>query len=172
MDIKLSNQLGRTPSVKEISEALGGEKTGYSTKKISDLRKIYSNAANLDKSVKTDDDSHLEDFIRDDTYVSPKVRLEKEMANQETRKIIQQNLTPDEEIIIFLKRGMRLEASCVEKYLINNYEVREYSYDEIAKILNYTKEKVRQIESKAMRKLKTPAKILTLQKFMNESNEN
>jgi RNA polymerase primary sigma factor len=149
---ELTNNLGRSPSVVELSKALGGAAKGYTPQKISNLKKILSNPVSLEKSIKTDVDSQFSNFVKDTSSISPEKNVETELRNQKVREAIGRNLTIEEEEVINMRHAM------------GEYPV-VLSLDEVARKLKTTKEKVRQIEAKAIRKLRHPSKSGDLASF-------
>lgn len=144
-ELELQNELGRNPTNSELEVALNKDKTikkgDYSAQKIAALKKITSNPVSLEKSISTDEDSHIEDFIKDNNSVGVDRQISSENFNSIFLKQMHQVLTEEEEEVICMRYG------------INHYKI-PMSLEQIAKHLGITKEKARQIEQKAIRKMR------------------
>jgi RNA polymerase primary sigma factor len=154
---ELFNELGRSPTIQEISIALGGKEKGYEVNKISNLKKITSKPVSLEKPVKTDDESHFADFISDNSTVSVERSIENEMKYEELYKLMQLLLTPEEDQILCMRMGLKSYTNSL-------------SLEDIAKSLKASKEKIRQIENRALRKLKQHANNSVLLRETNSDD--
>jgi RNA polymerase primary sigma factor len=133
--------LGREPRTEEIAKKLG-----VSTRKVEDVLEVIQDPINLQTPV-GDDDSTLEDFIGDSTGLSPYLKAEKQMLSVEILKVLH-TLSPKEEMVVKMRFGIGSD--------------RNHTLDEVGRHLSITRERVRQIEANAMRKLKHPHRLKTL----------
>jgi RNA polymerase primary sigma factor len=143
---ELIPQLGREPSKKEIAKTLG-----VSTEKIEEVLRATKNPIPLETPV-GDDDSQLQDFISDTNALSPYSDSEKKELTDKILMILQ-TLEPREEQIIRMRFGIGMD--------------KDYTLEEIGKNLSITRERVRQVEAKAMRKLKHRNTQRALRVLMN-----
>jgi RNA polymerase primary sigma factor len=132
---ELKPLLGREPSKEEIAERLA-----VSTGKIEEVFKAIQDPIALQTPV-GDEDAKLEDFISDKDSPSPYSNTERNNVTEQIIRVLY-TLTPKEEKIIRMRFGIECE--------------KDYTLEEIGKHLSITRERVRQIESKALRKLKHP----------------
>jgi len=132
---ELKPLLGREPSKEEIAERLA-----VSTGKIEEVFKAIQDPIALQTPV-GDEDTKLEDFISDKDSPSPYSNTERNNVTEQIIRVLY-TLTPKEEKIIRMRFGIECE--------------KDYTLEEIGKHLSITRERVRQIESKALRKLKHP----------------
>jgi len=143
---ELIPQLGREPSKKEIAKTLG-----VSTEKIEEVFRAIQNPIPLETPV-GDDDSQLQDFISDTNTRSPYSDAEKKELTDNILMILR-TLEPREEQIIKMRFGIGMD--------------KDYTLEEIGKNLSITRERVRQVEAKAMRKLKHRRTQRALETLMN-----
>jgi RNA polymerase primary sigma factor len=136
---RMVQELGREPTDEEIAE-----ETGYSADKIRKILKIAQEPISLETPV-GDDDSHLRDFLEDDKTVSPpeivsQINLKEQLAN------ILASLTEREARVIEMRFGL--------------VDGNEHTLEEVGQEFQVTRERIRQIEAKALRKLKKKSKKL------------
>jgi RNA polymerase primary sigma factor len=143
---ELIPQLGREPSKKEIAKELG-----VSTEKIEEVFMAIKNPVPLETPV-GDDDSQLQDFISDTDTLSPYDESEKKELTDNILMILH-TLEPREEQIIRMRFGIGMD--------------KDYTLEEIGEKLSITRERVRQVEAKAMRKLKHIHTQRALKNLMN-----
>ncbi len=136
---RLVQELGREPTEEEIA----GE-TGYTAEKIRKILKIAQEPISLETPV-GDDDSHLRDFLEDDKTVSPP-EIVSQMNLKEQLELILSSLTEREAKVIEMRFGLR--------------DGNEHTLEEVGQEFQVTRERIRQIEAKALRKLKKKAKKL------------
>lgn len=151
----LVQKLGRDPTLKELSEALGGEVVGYTPKKITDIRKLNINPISLDKPVGHEEESHFVDFVRDNDMLPPDKVTEKKIISEKINELFSIALSKKEEQIIRMRYGLPPFDSSM-------------TLEEIGQKFNVTKERIRQVESKALRKLKHPSKNSNLKYFSRD----
>jgi RNA polymerase primary sigma factor len=135
---KLTNQLGRKPSISELANALSADtKDNYSQEKIIELKRISVAPVSLDKELRTDDESHVSDFIKDEVGDDP----EKSFIGEEKNKIIfdamKKVLESDEFMVMKLRTG------------VGSNQVDALSLDETAKVMGLTRDAVRNKEMAA-----------------------
>ncbi len=141
---QLVQELGREPTAEEISQKLGGILT---PEKIRDIQRIAIEPISLETPIGEEDDSHLGDFIEDKDTVSPSEHTTKVLLSQQLDKILE-DLTDRERKVIRLRYG-----------LDNNQPL---TLEEVGKQFGVTRERIRQIEAKAIRKLRHPTRIKQL----------
>jgi RNA polymerase primary sigma factor len=151
----LTNEMGKHPSIKQISEYLGGEKAGFPEIKIIDLKRIAVTPISLEKELKDDEDSHIADFIKDDTPTPMD-----QVANDEMRKqiidFLKSELDNEEYKVYTMRFGFDQESA-----------FQQLSLDEVSKKLKFTKDKVRTIETKAKRKLQNSKSLGAMKKLFH-----
>ncbi|MDR3329831.1 MAG: sigma-70 family RNA polymerase sigma factor [Mycoplasmataceae bacterium] len=150
---ELENELGRAPTIDELTEGLGGASRGFSQGKVSQLKKIAVNPASIDKPVGDEKDNNFADFAVDEVSKRPDQHLDEDLLTDEFDSFLKKNLTDREQDVIRMRFG------------ISPY-IQEYTLDEIAQKYGNTRERVRQIEAKALRKLKHPSKSKKFESFM------
>lgn len=155
---RLIQELGRNPTNLEILNEFPHKlKSDLTIKKISEIRRLNNDPVSLDKPVGHDEESQFADFIHDDNIISPEQFTENQILSEELEKLFKKVLNEEEEKIIRMRFGLLPEV----KYLTLNV---------IADELNMSVDKVRQIESKALRKLKHPSKSAKLRQLFSERN--
>jgi RNA polymerase primary sigma factor len=145
---RLVQELGREPTEDEIAR-----ETGFSTDKIRKILKIAQEPISLETPV-GDDDSHLRDFLEDDKTVSPP-EIVSQMNLKEQLELILSSLTEREAKVIEMRFGLK--------------DGNEHTLEEVGQEFQVTRERIRQIEAKALRKLKKKAKKLV--NFLDKPEE-
>jgi RNA polymerase primary sigma factor len=135
---ELTQQFGREPGTEEIAE-----KIGMPVRKVEAVLRAVQDPVTLQTPI-GDDEATLEDFIGDSSY-SPYDDTERNKTIEVLLKILKTTLNPREEMVIRMRFGIGVD--------------RDHTLDEIGKQLSITRERVRQIEVKAMRKLKHPYRL-------------
>jgi RNA polymerase primary sigma factor len=148
----LKNELGREPTIDELTEGLGGTAKGFSQSKVSQLKKIAVNPASIDKPVGDEKDNNFADFAVDNVSKRPDQHLDEDLLTENFNSFLKNNLTDREQDVIRMRFG-------IAPY------VQEYTLDEIAQKYGNTRERIRQIEAKALRKLKHPSKSKKFENF-------
>jgi RNA polymerase primary sigma factor len=138
---ELTSHLGREPGTEEIAKKLG-----LPVKKVEDILGAIQDPITLQTPI-GEDDSTLGDFIGDNTGLSPYSNAEKNMISEQIVKVLH-TLSPKEETVIRMRFGIGSD--------------RNHTLDEVGRHLSITRERVRQIEANAIRKLKHPKRIRTL----------
>jgi RNA polymerase primary sigma factor len=144
---KLVQQKGREPSVEEVAEA--SEITVEEAKRV---MKISKHPISLDRPIGDSDDSYFGDFIEDETVESPVQAAGHEMLRERINDVLN-TLTFREREIIKLRYGIG-----------DGYT---YTLEEVGRIFRVTRERVRQIEAKAVRKLRHPVRARQLSSFLD-----
>ena len=144
---QMLQELGREATADEI-----GEKMGLSADKVREIMKIAQDPVSLETPIGEEEDSHLVDFIPDDDAPQPS-----EIASATIlREVIERELhtlTPREEHVIKLRFGL--------------YDGRSRTLEEVGKEFKITRERIRQIEAKALRKLRHPSRARHLKGFLD-----
>ncbi len=143
----LVQELGREPTLSEISQALG-----ISEEKIAEVMKIAQDPVSLETPVGEEDDSHLGDFIPDGEAAEPAESATYNMLRQQLAEVMQ-TLSPRECKVLRLRFGLE--------------DGRAHTLEEVGKEFDVTRERVRQIEAKALRKLRHPSRSKILKDFLS-----
>ena len=138
----LSQKLGREPNDAELAEEMGVDE-----KKICEMQKISHDPISFDSTFGEDDDTKYGDLIQDENAQTPMQATMKSMLHQQLMSIISE-LMPREQQVINLRFGLE--------------DGHPRTLEEVGREFNVTRERIRQIESKAMRKLKQPNRIKKL----------
>ena len=144
---QLVQDLGRDPLPEEIAEKM----EGISAEKVRDIQKIALDPVSLETPIGEEDDSHLGDFIEDKETLSPDDYTNNQLLKDEINAVLQ-GLTEREEQVLRLRFGL--------------YDGRTRTLEEVGKEFNVTRERIRQIEAKALRKLKHPNRSKRLKDFV------
>ncbi len=143
---QLLQEYGREATAEEI-----GEKMGMSAEKVREIMKIAQDPVSLETPIGEEEDSHLGDFIPDDDTPSPAEATSTNILREELERQLH-TLTPREEHVIKLRFGL--------------YDGRTRTLEEVGKEFDITRERIRQIEAKALRKLRHPSRARHLKGFM------
>ncbi|MCQ2748091.1 MAG: hypothetical protein MJ223_02410 [Mycoplasmoidaceae bacterium] len=155
---ELMQRLGRTPTIDEITEKLGGQAAGFTSRNVANIKRIHIDPVSLDKTVGSDDDSQISDFVKEDVLTSPVQFTKEALLKEDIDQLFSVTLTPEEQKIMRMRYGL-----WPYKYV--------YSLDEVSSTLRMPREQVRQIEAKATRKLKHPSKSKKLRSYiLDEQN--
>ncbi|MEW6110426.1 MAG: sigma-70 family RNA polymerase sigma factor [Nitrospirota bacterium] len=142
---ELTQQLGREPNNKELAKKLG-----VSSKKVDEIFRAVQQPVALQTPI-GDDDSKLEDFISDPNIASPCSYTETKEISKHLYKILK-TLTPKEEKVIRMRFGIGTD--------------KDHTLEEVGKYLSITRERVRQIEVSALRRLRHPSRMRTLRELI------
>ncbi len=137
---QLVQEKGREPTAEEIAEKLDGT---LSADRVREIQKIALDPVSLETPIGEEDDSHLGDFIEDKDAVSPSDYTTKSLLKDELRSVMKE-LTDREERVLRLRYGLD--------------DDRPRTLEEVGKEFGVTRERIRQIEAKAIRKLRHPAR--------------
>ncbi len=146
---QLVQELGRDPTAEEISARM----EGISPEKVREIQKIALEPVSLETPIGEEDDSHLGDFIEDKEAMSPDQYANNQLLKDEINNVLS-GLTEREEKVLRLRFGL--------------YDGRTRTLEEVGKEFNVTRERIRQIEAKALRKLKHPTRSKRLKDFFDK----
>ncbi len=147
---ELTQQLGREPSNEEIAEKLG-----VPVRKVEEVFRAIQDPIGLQTPI-GDEDTELEDFIGDKSSPSPISEAERIELSEHIQRVLK-TLTPKEEKVIKMRFGIG--------------EDRDHTLEEVGRYLSITRERVRQIETKALRKLKHPSRLKLLKMLLSDTVE-
>ena len=142
----LLQELGREPTTDEIAEKLG-----ITADKVRDIMKIAQDPVSLETPIGEEEDSHLGDFVEDMDSPAPSESASYSLLREQLCNILH-TLTPREEQVIKLRFGLE--------------DGRPRTLEEVGKQFNITRERIRQIEAKALRKLRHPSRSKTLKDYL------
>ncbi len=145
----LVQRLNRDPTLKEIAEEMDNK---FSPEKIQEILNYALDPVSLEKPVGEEDDSHVSDFIEDKDNMSPSDYADEAEKNAALDSILKE-LTDREERVIRLRYGIPNGTP--------------YTLEEVGKEFGVTRERIRQIEAKALKKLKHPTRAKALKDFRN-----
>ena len=144
---QLVQDLGRDPLPEEIAEKM----ENISAEKVREIQKIALDPVSLETPIGEEDDSHLGDFIEDKDTLSPDDYTHNQLLKDEINAVLE-GLTEREEKVLRLRFGL--------------LDGRTRTLEEVGKEFNVTRERIRQIEAKALRKLKNPNRCKRLRDFV------
>ncbi len=145
----LTQELGKEPSEEQIAEHLNHI---IDSKKVREISMINSKPVSLEKPIGDDVDSTFGDFVKDENTISPDEYAEQEVLKKEINNLFKKYLTEKEEQIVCMHYGLT-----PYKYA--------YTLDDISLKFDTTREKIRNIEARAIRKLKHPSRSKHLRDF-------
>ena len=145
---ELLRRTGREPTVEEIAAQLDMEAA-----RVRELLQLSQDPISLETPVGEEEDAHLEDFIRDDEAGIPADEAGRQLLRRELMTVLK-SLTPREERVIALRFGLE--------------DGRARTLEELGREFNVTRERVRQIEAKALRKLRHPSRAKRLRDYLDE----
>jgi len=143
---QLLQDLGREPTPEEI-----GKEMDLTPDKVRDILKIAQEPVSLETPIGEEDDSHLGDFIEDQEAVSPSDHAAYELLKEQLEDVLD-TLTDREENVLRLRFGLD--------------DGRTRTLEEVGKVFGVTRERIRQIEAKALRKLRHPSRSKQLKDFL------
>ena len=143
----LLQRLGREPSPEEIAEELE-----MPVEKVMEIQKIAQDPVSLETPIGEEDDSHLGDFIQDDDSPAPQDAAAYTMLKEQLEEVMN-TLTPREAKVLKLRFGLE--------------DGKARTLEEVGKEFDVTRERIRQIEAKALRKLRHPSRSKKLRDYMN-----
>src|SRR5712692_8145030 len=143
---QLVQELGREPTSEEIAK-----KMGIPVAKVRKVLKIAQEPISLETTIGEEGDSHLGDFIEDRAVTSPVEAVINLNLREQTQKVLK-SLTPREEKVLKMRFGVG--------------DGSEHTLEEVGRSFNVTRERIRQIESKALRKLRHPSRAKKLKPFL------
>ena len=144
---QLLQELGHDPSAEEIAEEMN-----FPVDKVRDILKIAQEPVSLETPIGEEEDSHLGDFIPDEDASEPSAAASFTLLKEQLMSVLA-TLTPREEKVLRLRFGLE--------------DGRTRTLEEVGKEFNVTRERIRQIEAKALRKLRHPSRSKKLRDFLN-----
>ncbi len=145
---QLTLELNREPSEEELAK-----KMGISIDKVREVIKISQEPVSLETPIGEEDDSHLGDFIKDESSMSPEEYATNEILKEEIKSVLM-TLQVREQEVLELRFGL-VDGTC-------------HTLEEVGKKFNVTRERIRQIEAKALRKLRHPSRAKKLKDFLSD----
>jgi RNA polymerase primary sigma factor len=143
---RLSQEFGRDPTSKEI-----GEKMGMSPDKVREIIKVAQLPISLELPMGEEEDSHLGDFIEDRNALPPVDAASKQLLKEQIDEVLS-SLTHREQRVLVLRFGLE--------------DGRSRTLEEVGQEFNVTRERIRQIEAKALRKLRHPSRSRKLKDYL------
>ena len=143
----LVQELGREPTPEEIAERMD-----YPLEKVRRVLKIAKEPISLETPIGEEEDSHLGDFIEDKKVISPSDAVIRLNLSEQTRRVLS-SLTPREERVLRMRFGIGEKA--------------DHTLEEVGRDFCVTRERIRQIEAKALRKLRHPSRAKKLKSFID-----
>ena len=143
----LLQQLGREPTPEEIAEEME-----IPVEKVTEIQKIAQDPVSLETPIGEEDDSHLGDFIQDDDSPAPQDAAAYTLLREQLEEVMK-TLTPREAKVLKLRFGLE--------------DGKSRTLEEVGKEFQVTRERIRQIEAKALRKLRHPCRSKKLKDYMN-----
>lgn len=147
----LIQELGREPTPKEIAK-----KMEMPVDKVRKVLRIAKEPISLDTPLGEEEDSHLGDFIEDKSVINPSSAIVNLNLIEQTRRVLS-TLTPREERVLRMRFGIGEES--------------DHTLEEVGQDFNVTRERIRQIEAKALRKLRHPSRSDKLKTFVSTDSE-
>ena len=144
---QLLQELGREPTTEEIAERLGTP-----AERVREIMKIAQDPVSLETPVGEEEDSHLGDFVEDTETPTPAENASRTMLQEQLAEVLH-TLTPREEQVIRLRFGLA--------------DGHPHTLEEVGAYFNITRERIRQIEAKALRKLRHPGRSKLLKDYLN-----
>ena len=144
---QLLQEFGREPNTDEIAEALG-----MTADKVRDIMKIAQDPVSLETPIGEEEDSHLGDFVEDSESPAPSDSASYSLLREQLFNVLD-TLTPRESNVIKLRFGLE--------------DGRPRTLEEVGKKFEITRERIRQIEAKALRKLRHPSRSKTLKDYLS-----
>ena len=142
---QLIQDLGRDPSLEEIAQ-----KMGITVEKVQNIQRIAKEPISLEAHVGEEEDSSLGDFISDPNALTPHEYMLQEMVKQTLDEVLE-TLTDREEKVLRLRYGL--------------FDGKNHTLEEVGREFGVTRERIRQIEAKALRKLRSPSRQNKLREF-------
>ncbi len=145
---QLTLELNREPTEEEVAK-----KMGISVEKVREVIKISQDPVSLETPIGEEEDSHLGDFIKDPSEMTPEEYATNEILKEEIRAVLQ-TLQEREQEVLELRFGL--------------IDGTSHTLEEVGKKFNVTRERIRQIEAKALRKLRHPSRAKKLKDFLSD----
>jgi len=145
---QMTLELNREPSEEELAN-----KMGITVDKVREVMKISQDPVSLETPIGEEDDSHLGDFIKDERSMSPEEYATNEILKEEIKNVLM-TLQEREKEVLELRFGL--------------VDGTSHTLEEVGKKFNVTRERIRQIEAKALRKLRHPSRAKKLKDFLSD----
>jgi len=145
---QMTLELNREPTEKELAK-----KMGTTEEKVREIFKISQDPLSLETPIGEEDDSHLGDFLKDESSMSPEEYAINEVLKDEIQEVLC-TLTPREEEVLKLRFGLN-GGTC-------------HTLEEVGNMFGVTRERIRQIEAKALRKLRHPSRSRKLKDYLSD----
>jgi RNA polymerase primary sigma factor len=143
---QIFNEIGREPTPEELAN-----KVGMATEKVRKVLQIVKEPLSLETPIGDEEDSHLADMIEDDSAIQPVDAMIQSNLRETTTRVLA-SLTPREERIVRMRFGLGMNS--------------DHTLEEVGQQFSVTRERIRQIEAKAIRKLKHPSQSRVLRTFL------
>jgi RNA polymerase primary sigma factor len=148
----LLQELGREPTIDEIAEAMSkGQEAVVTPDKVREIMKVSQEPVSLDKPMGEEEDSRLGDFIEDHGAIAPAEAVSHQLLKEQVEAVLD-SLTGRERRVLQLRFGLE--------------DGRARTLEEVGKEFNVTRERIRQIEAKALRKLRHPSRSRKLKDYL------
>jgi RNA polymerase primary sigma factor len=144
---RILHEIGREPTPEELAEKLG-----MPLERVHEVLKIAKEPLSLETPIGDEEDSHLGDFIEDKSAILPIDAAIQSNLRETTTRVLA-SLTPREERIVRMRFGIGMNA--------------DHTLEEVGQQFSLTRERIRQIEARALRKLKHPSRSSSLRSFLN-----
>lgn len=154
---KLTHDLGREPTIDELADEMGGASSGFTPKKISQIKQINVEPVSLDKPIGSDEESQFVDFVQDNDSLTPDEYTTRVLLAEQISELFDNSLSDRESEILKMRYGL------------TPYEVPA-TLEKVGEKFGLTRERIRQIESKAIRKIKHPSKSAKLKSYVTDTN--
>jgi RNA polymerase primary sigma factor len=149
---QLLQDLGREPTIEEIAEAMSrGQEQAVTPERVREIMKVSQEPVSLETPVGEEEDSHLGDFIEDRGAVAPADAASRQLLREQVEAVLG-SLTGRERRVLQLRFGLE--------------DGRARTLEEVGKEFNVTRERIRQIEAKALRKLRHPSRSRKLKDYL------
>jgi RNA polymerase sigma factor RpoD-like protein len=149
---QLLQELGREPTVEEIAEAMSkGQEVQVTPEKVREIIKVSQEPVSLETPIGEEEDSHLGDFIEDRGALAPAEAASHQLLKEQVESVLD-SLTGRERRVLQLRFGLE--------------DGRARTLEEVGKEFNVTRERIRQIEAKALRKLRHPSRSRKLKDYL------
>jgi RNA polymerase primary sigma factor len=148
----LLQELGREPTVEEIAEAMSkGQEVVVTPEKVREIIKVSQEPVSLETPIGEEEDSHLGDFIEDRAALAPAEAASHQLLKEQVEAVLD-SLSGRERRVLQLRFGLE--------------DGRARTLEEVGKEFNVTRERIRQIEAKALRKLRHPSRSRKLKDYL------
>ena len=149
---ELLQELGRDPTVEEIAQRLG-----TTVEKVIEVQRISQDPISLESKMGNEEDSKIGDLIPDENALSPQDIAQQNMLKEQLMSVLE-SLTPREQKVIRLRYGLD--------------DAHTSKLEEVGREFSVTRERIRQIEAKALRKLRHPSKLKRLRDDLSDDDDN